>query len=81
MIKKRLNKSTSILIGLATSTLLLVGGCMHHFKTEQLAPQIEGMFWQPDLATTAPTCLDKSADRTLAVKDIYVANSLNVGVI
>lgn len=55
MIKKRLNKSTSILLGLATSTLLLVGGCMHHFKTEQLAPQIEGMFWQPDLATTAPT--------------------------
>lgn len=54
MIKKRLNKLTSILISLTIATLLLVGGCIHRIETDLHAPKIEGMFWQPDLATTAP---------------------------
>ncbi|MCH7315396.1 hypothetical protein [Acinetobacter sp. ANC 3882] len=54
MLKIRQNKST-IFITLTLSTLLFLGGCIHQLKADVQPPQIEGMFWQPDLATTPPS--------------------------
>lgn len=48
----RPTKKKSIIIGLILSALI-ASGCMHSSPDIQ-PPQIEGMFWQPDLATTAP---------------------------
>ncbi|UUM29066.1 hypothetical protein NQU59_08310 [Acinetobacter colistiniresistens] len=52
MLKIKLNKST-VLTTLALSTLLFLGGCAH-IETDVQPPHIEGIFWQPDLATTPP---------------------------
>lgn len=53
MIKKRLTKKAFIII--FTCSLILLGGCMHDVQADDIQPpQIEGIFWQPDLATTAP---------------------------
>ncbi|MEB6480529.1 alpha-amylase family protein [Acinetobacter vivianii] len=37
------------------SALFSLGGCMHFFQADAQPPQIEGIFWQPDLATTPPS--------------------------
>ena len=54
MLKIRLTKSTT-LTTLSLSALFLLGGCTHQLKADLQPPQIEGIFWQPDLATTPPS--------------------------
>lgn len=40
---------------LALLTLLCLVGCVNLSKSDAQAPKIEGIFWQPDLATTPPS--------------------------
>ncbi|MFW2058002.1 hypothetical protein [Acinetobacter haemolyticus] len=53
MLKIRQNNFKLIII-FFFSTIFFLGGCIHFSQSEMQPAHIEGIFWQPDLATTPP---------------------------